>query len=59
MTWVLSMTFMIWTNTGMYEAKKVELAYQTESQCLKAKDEAMSKVDPGQGLIARCLQKGA
>lgn len=58
MTWALVMTFMVWTGNGMYEAKKMELAYGSEQACDKAKSEAMSKVDYQQGLIARCVKRG-
>jgi hypothetical protein len=59
MTWALVMTFMVWTGSGMYESKRVELAYQTQALCERAKAEAMTKIDAGQGLIARCVQKQA
>ena len=59
MSWVLVMTFMMWTGSGMYEAKHIELIYGSEANCHQALSEAMSKVDDKQGLIARCVQKSA
>ncbi len=59
MTWALVMTFMVWTGSGMYESKRMELVYPTQARCEQAKSEAMSKIDANQGLIAKCVPKRA